>query len=504
MIRAILKSAATIGEGFPLPLIRLTAVLLRVRLRASPLAALLLAELDALLLAELDALLLAALLLAELGALLLAALLLAELGALLLAALLLAELGALLLAALLLAELGALLLAALLLAELGALQPGLRALLSLLLDALLAELGALLLAALLLRLLLRALLLHALLPVPAALLPVLGALLLAALLPVLGALLLAALLLLLQQRAEELLGLPQVLLDVRSHRLDASAQLGVVRARDERHVEELEGAAMEGDLRPDVGDVELGAFLVFQRLAQLGRAGLELLAARAGLDVGPAALRQLRPALPRLRVLLDDLLGVALHLRGFGLVSGDLRQLDLLPVDERDQHRDLRLRPLLHRALPAGLPAVALPTANLAAASLPAALIAGLLAALVRAAHALPAAALPALLAGLPAAALPALLAGLLAAALPALLAGLPAASLPAAGVLAAALPASASRAVSACLAAAPVCARGAPAGPVVAGRPPAARLGIVVAADAAASPREDKAPREHDRHEAT
>ncbi|XXU17888.1 hypothetical protein WMF47_01680 [Sorangium sp. So ce861] len=463
--RAILKNAATIGAGFPLPLILLTALPLRVRLRA-------------LLLAELDALLLAALLLAELDALLLAALLLAELCALLLAALLLAELCALLLAALLLAELRALLLAALLL------------------DALLAELCALLLAALLLRLLLRALLLD-------ALLPVLAALLLDALLPVLAALLLAALLLLLQQRAEELLGLSQVLLDVRSHRLHVSAQPRVVRARDERHVEELEGAAMEGDLRPDVGDVELGAFLVFQRLAQLGRAGLELLAARAGLDVGPAALRQLRPALPRLRVLLDDLLGVALHLRGLGLVSSDLRQLDLLLVDERDQHRDLRLRSVLHRALPAGLPAVALPvapTADLAAASLPAALIAGLLAALGRAARALAA--------GLPAAALPALLAGLFAAALPALLAGLPAASLPAAGVLAAALPAAApataSRAVSACLAAAPVLVRGAPAGLLVAGRPLAARLGVLVAADAAASPREDKAPREHDRHEAT
>nr|WP_236644391.1 hypothetical protein [Sorangium cellulosum] len=437
---------ATIGEGFPLPLILLTALLLRVRLRA---------------------LLLAALLLAELGTPLLAALLLAamlpELGALLplLLDALLPVLTALLLAALLLAELGTPLLAALLLA---AMLPELGALLPLLLDALLPELSALLLTALLLRLLLRALLLD-------ALLPVLTALLLAALLPVLAALLLAALLLLLQQRAEELLGLCQVLLDVRAHRLHLSAQPRVVRARDERHVEQLEGAAMEGDLRPDVGDVELGAFLVFQRLAQLCRAGLELLAARAGLDAGPAALRQLRPALPRLRVLLDDLLGVALHLRRLGLVSGDLRQLDLLLVNEGDQHRDLRLRPLLHRALPAGLPAVALPvdsTADLAAASLPAALIAGLLAALVRAA-----AALPALLAGLPAA-------------------------------LPAAAPATAPRAVSACLAAAPVCARGASAGPLVAGRPLAARLGIVVAADAAASPREDKAPREHDRHEAT
>ncbi|XXT53175.1 hypothetical protein WMF23_16530 [Sorangium sp. So ce542] len=437
-----------------MPLILRTALLLRVRLRASLLAASPLAELDALLLA---------------------ALLLAELGALLLAALLLAELGALLLAALLLA----------------ALLSELRALLSLLLDALLPELSALLLTALLLRLLLRALLLDALLSVLAALL--LAALLselraLLSLLPVLAALLLAALLLLLQQRAEELLGVSQVLLDVRSHRLHVSAHPRVVGARDERHVEELEGAAMEGDLRPDVGDVELGTFLAFQRLAQLGRAGLELLAARAGLDAGPAALRQLRPALPRLRVLLDDLLGVALHLRGLGLVSGDLRQLDLLLVNERDQHRDLRLRPLLHRALPAGLPAVALPIANLAAASLPAALIAGLLAALVRAAHALAA--------GLPAAALPALLVGL-PAALPALLAGLPAA-------LPAAAPAIAPRAVSACLAAAPVCVPGAPAGPLLAGRPLAARLGILVAADAAASPREDKAPREHDRHEAT
>ncbi|WP_148313234.1 hypothetical protein [Sorangium cellulosum] len=58
--RANLKNVATIGEGFPLPLILLTALLLRVRLRALLLAALLLAELDALLLA--------ALLLAELAA----------------------------------------------------------------------------------------------------------------------------------------------------------------------------------------------------------------------------------------------------------------------------------------------------------------------------------------------------------------------------------------------------------------------------------------------------
>ncbi|XXU27722.1 hypothetical protein WMF36_01440 [Sorangium sp. So ce887] len=402
-------------------------------------------------------------------ALLLAALLLPELGALLLAALLLAFL-----LSFLLPVLGALLLAALLL--------------SLLLNALLPILGALLLAALLLpepvALLLAALLLRLLLV----------ALLLDALLPVLGALLLAALLLLLllQQRAEELLRLSQVLLDVRSHRLHVRTEPRVVRARDHRHVEELDRAAMEGDLRPDEGDVELGAFLVFQRFGQLGRAGLQLLAARAGLEVDPAALRQVRPALPGLGVLLDDLLGVTLDLRGLRLVSSDLRQLDLLLMDERDQHRDLRLRPLLHRASLAGLPAVSLPVTSipdLAVASLPAALIAGLLAALLRAARALAA--------------------GLLAAALPAALpAGLPAASLPAAGVLAVALPAApvrASRALSACLAAAPaVGARGAPAGPVVAGRPVAVRLGILLAADAAARPGEYNAPSEHDRHEAT
>jgi hypothetical protein len=184
-------------------------------------------------------------------------------------------------------------------------------------------------------------------------------------------------------------------------------------------------------------------------------------------------------------VLLDDLLGVALHLLGLRLVSSDLRQLDLLLVDERDQHRDLRLRRLLHRASLTGLLAASLPAASLTgllAASLPAALIAGLLAARLRAARALAAG----------------------------LFAALPAASLPAAGVLAAlaAAPASAPRALSACLAAAPVVpvglVRGAPAGPLVAGRSIAVRLGIFLAADAAAGPREYKAPREHDRHEAT
>ncbi|XXY39394.1 hypothetical protein WMF04_02015 [Sorangium sp. So ce260] len=411
-----------------------------------------------------------------------------DLRALLLAALLLPDLGFLLLGALLLAALLLALLLNALLPELGAL------LLALLLNALLPVLGALLLGALLL-----ALLLNALLPVLGALLLgalllrlLLGALLLDALLPVLGALLLAAsLLLLLEQRAEELLGLSQVLLDVRSHRLHVRAEPRVVHARGARHVEELERAAMEGDLRPDEGDVELGAFLLFQRFAQLGRAGLELLAARAGLDVESAALRHLRPALPGLGVLLDDLLGVALHLRGLRLASRELRQLDLLLVDERDQHRDLRLRRLLHRALLTGLLAAALPAAlltGLLAAALPAALIAGLLAARLRAARALAAG----LFASLPAA----------------LLTGLPAASLPAAGVLAAALPAapaSASRALFACLAAAPVVsARGAPAGPLVAGRPIAVRLGIFLAADASAGPRQHKAPSEHDRHEAT
>ncbi|XXY80234.1 hypothetical protein WMF11_01055 [Sorangium sp. So ce295] len=232
---------------FPLPLrVGLGALLLAALL----LAGLRLAELAALLLAELGALPLAGLHLADLAALLLAALLLAELGALPLAGLHLAGL-----AALLLSDLGTLLLSdpdALLLSDLDALL--LSDLDTLLLAGLRpAELAALLLAGL-------------------------GAFLLAALL-------LAASLLLVEQQAEQLLGLGQVLLDVRSHRLHAGSYPGVLRVRDARHVEELEGAAMEGDLSPDEGRVELGAFLLFQRSAHLGRALVELPAARARLHL---------------------------------------------------------------------------------------------------------------------------------------------------------------------------------------------------------------------------
>ncbi|XXT20339.1 hypothetical protein WME94_02060 [Sorangium sp. So ce429] len=430
-------------------------MLLCVALRALLLGGLLLALLLGRLLAELGALLLTALLLSlQLGALLLTALLsglLTELGALLLTALLLSlQLGALLLTALLsgpLTELGALLLTALL-------------------SGLLTELGALLLSALL-----------------GGLLTGLGALLL-------SALLLAGLLLsLLQQRAEHLLGLPQVLLDVLSQRRHVRPEPRVSHALDDRFVEELEGLAVQGDLRPDEAHVELCAFLVLQRFIDLGGVGLELLAARARLDARRGAARQLRPVLLGLGVLVDHLLGVALHLRGLGLVPGDLRQLDLLLVDERDQHRDLPVRRLLHRAVTAGLSAAlpaaliaglsaALPAALVAGllAALPAALIAGLLAAYLRAARALSAAALPA-----------ALVAGLSAALSTALSA------------------AGARRAVSACPAAAPaVSARVVPAGALAAGRRLAIRLGLIVTADAAAGPREYKAPREHDRHEAT
>ncbi|XXU96821.1 hypothetical protein WME85_01975 [Sorangium sp. So ce1153] len=446
------------------PRLLLFLLLLRVALRALLLGGLL-ALLLGRLLAELGALLLTALLsglLAELGALLLTALLgglLSELGALLLTALLRSlQLGALLLTALLgglLSELGALLLTALLRSlQLGAL------LLTALLGGLLAETDALQLAALL-----------------GGLLSELGALLLSALLRA------GLLLSLLQQRAEHLLGLPQVLLDVLSQRRRVRPELRVSHPLDGRFVEEIEGLPVQGDLRPDEGHVELCAFLVLQRFFELGGVGLELLAARARLDVRRGAARQLRPVLRGVRVLVDHLLGVALHLRRLGLVPGDLRQLDLLLVDDRDQHRDLPVRRLLHRAVTAALPAA--PIAGLSAA-LPAALIAGLLATILRVAGALSAAALPA-----------ALVAGLFAALPAALVAG-----------LSAALPAArARRAVSACPAAAPaVSARVVPASAsaVAAGRRLAVRLGLIVTADAAAGPREYKAPREHDRHEAT
>ncbi|XXR98653.1 hypothetical protein WMF44_00990 [Sorangium sp. So ce426] len=396
--------------------------------------------------------LLAVLLLAGLQPAGLVALLLAELGALLLAGLHLAALSALLPVALLLAELGALLLAGLHLAALSAL--------------LLSDLDALLLSDL------DALLLAGLRPAELAafLLAGLGAFLL-------PALLLAASLLLVEQQAEQLLGLRQVLLDVRSHRLHASSYLRVLRVRDARHVEELEGAAMEGDLGPDEGRVELGAFLLFQRSAHLGRALVELPAARARLHLEPRA----RAELLGLGVLLDDLLGVALHIRGRGLVQGDLRQIHLLLVDERDQHRELRVRRLLRRA---ALSAASLPvalTADLSAAPLPAALMAVLLSAHLPVARALAAGPFAALSA--------------------ALMTGLLAACLPAAGLRSTAPP-GASRAVSARLSVAP--AVGARAGPLLPIRSIAIRLGVIVAAHAAAGPREDKAPSEHDRHEAT
>ncbi|WP_437917538.1 hypothetical protein WME73_01090 [Sorangium sp. So ce302] len=180
-------------------------------------------------------------------------------------------------------------------------------------------------------------------------------------------------------------------------------------------------------------------------------------------------------------MLLDDLLGVALHVRGLGLVQGDLRQIHLLLVDERDQHRELSVRRLLRRA---ALSAASLPvalTADLPAAPLPAALMAGLLAAHLPVARALAAGPFAALSA--------------------ALMTGLLAASLPAAGLRSTAPPGP-SRAVSARLSVAP--AVGACAGPLLPIRSIAIRLGVIVAAHAAAGPREDKAPSEHDRHEAT
>ncbi|XXU66124.1 hypothetical protein WME78_01545 [Sorangium sp. So ce1097] len=428
-------------------------------------------HLAASLLAILRALLLAALLLGGLRAMLLAALLLTGLLGGLLATLLLGGLRAMLLAALLLAILRAMLLTALLLG-------GLRAML--LTALLLGGLRAMLLAALLLGGL-RAMLLAA------SLLAILWALLLGALLRalLLGALLLAGLLLLpLQQRAEDLLGVVQVSLDVRPHLDDVRPEARVLHALDELLVEDLEGAAVQRDLGPDERHVELCAFLLLQRFAGLDRAGLELLALRAGLEADPGAPRQPGPVLLCPGVLVDHLLRIALHVGGIGLLQRDLRQLDLLLVDERDQRRYLLLGRLLHRAVAAGL----------SIATLPAALEAGL--------SALPAA----LEAGLVAARL--LLTRSLTAALPAALLALPVA-LPA-GLVAAALPSCASscaaRAITACLAAAPaVSARVVTGVALTAGRGLAVRLGLIVSTgDAPASPRECKAPREHDRREAT
>ncbi|XXZ22301.1 hypothetical protein WME92_01310 [Sorangium sp. So ce307] len=396
-----------------------------------------------------------------------------RLAASLLAALLLGRLLALLLIALLLAlELGALLLTVLL--------GGLRALL--LTALLLGGLLALLLTALLLALELGALLLGGL---RALLLGGLRALLLGGLRALLlGALLLAGLLLSrLQQRAEELLGPPQVLLDVRAHLHEVGPEVRALRPLDERLVEDLDGATVQGDLGPDERDVELCAFLLLQRLARLDRVVLELLALRAGLDAGGGAPRQPDPVLLSPRVLVDHRLGEALHLRGLGLLQRDLRQFHLLPVDDRDQRRELLLRHLPPRAV----------TSGLRAAAPAAALVAGLLAARLLRARSLSAAALAATL-----------VAGLLAALAAALLAAL-AAALPA-GLFAAALPAaSAALAIPARLAAAPaVSVRVVTAAALAAGRRLAVRLGLIRTGDAPANPREHKAPREHDRHEAT
>nr|WP_233562438.1 hypothetical protein [Sorangium cellulosum] len=386
-----------------------------------------------------------------------------RLAASLLAVLLLGRLLALLLAALLLAlELGALLLTALL-----------GGLLVLLLTALLlGGLLALLLTALLLALELGALL--------ALLLGGLRALLL-------GALLLAGLLLSrLQQRAEDLLGPPQVLLDVRAHLHEVGPEVHALRLLDERLVEDLDGATVQGDLGPDERHVELCAFLLLQRLARLDRVVLELLALRAGLDAGGGAPRQPDPVLLSPRVLVDHRLGEALHLRGLGLLQRDLRQLHLLPVDDRDKRRELLLRHLPHRAV----------TSGLRAAALAAALVAGLLAARLLRAPLSAAALAAALVAGLLAALAAALAAALLATLAAALPAGLFAAALPAAG---------AALTIPVRLAAAPaVSVRVVTAAALAAGRRLAVRLGLIRTGDAPANPREHKAPREHDRHEAT
>ncbi|XXS81642.1 hypothetical protein WMF42_01260 [Sorangium sp. So ce176] len=410
-----------------------------------------------------------------------------RLAASLLAVLLLGRLLALLLAALLLAlELGALLLTALL-----------GGLLALLLTALLGGLLVLLLTALLLGGLL-ALLLTALLlalelgALLALLLGGLRALLLGGLRALLlGALLLAGLLLSrLQQRAEDLLGPPQVLLDVRAHLHEVGPEVHALRLLDERLVEDLDGATVQGDLGPDERHVELCAFLLLQRLARLDRVVLELLALRAGLDAGGGAPRQPDPVLLSPRVLVDHRLGEALHLRGLGLLQRDLRQLHLLPVDDRDKRRELLLRHLPHRAV----------TSGLRAAALAAALVAGLLAARLLRAPLSAAALAAALVAGLLAALAAALVAALAAALLATLAAALPA------GLFAAALPAAgAALTIPVRLAAAPaVSVRVVTAAALAAGRRLAVRLGLIRTGDAPANPREHKAPREHDRHEAT
>ncbi|XXZ13256.1 hypothetical protein WMF18_01280 [Sorangium sp. So ce315] len=450
----------------------LPAALLLGRLLASHMAASVLAILRAMLLAalllgRLRAMLLAALLLGRLRAMLLAALLLGGLRAMLLAALLLGGLRAMLLAVLLLGGLRAMLLAALLLG-------GLRAML--LAALLLGRLRAMLLAVLLLGRL-RAMLLARLRAV------LLGALLRA---PLLVALLLAGLLLLpLLQRAEDLLGVAQVPLDVRPHLDDLRPEVRVLHALDEPLVEDLEGAAVQRDLGPHERRVELGAFLLLQRFAGLDRAGLELLALRAGLEADPGAPRQPGPVLLRPGVLVDHLLRIALHVGGIGLLQRDLRQRDLLLIDERDQRRYLLPGRLLHRAVAAGLSTAALLSALEAGLSAPsAALEAGLIAARLLLTRALTAA-LPAALLALPVA----LEAGPFAAALSS-----------------ACATACAARAITACLAAAPaVSARVFTGVALTAGRGLAVRLGLIVSTgDAPASPRECKAPREHDRREAT
>ncbi|XXU07893.1 hypothetical protein WMF40_01565 [Sorangium sp. So ce854] len=245
----------------------------------------------------------------------------ASLLANLLAALLLAALRALELVALLLAALRALELVALLLAALRALE-----LVALLRALQLGRLRALQLGRL------RALQLGRLRALQLGRLRALQLGRLRALL--LGALLAGLLLLPLQQRAEDLLGLSQVLLDPRTYLDDLGAL-------DVRLVEDLEGAAVQGYLGPHEPDVELRAFLLLERLSGLDRAVLELLALRAGLDAGPFAPRQPDPVLLSSSALVDHLLGVALYLRGLGPLHRDLRQLDLPLVEDREQRRDL-------------------------------------------------------------------------------------------------------------------------------------------------------------------
>ncbi|MGK3997548.1 hypothetical protein WME86_29845 [Sorangium sp. So ce1024] len=366
--------------------------------------------------------------------------LLGGLRAVLVAALLALELTALLLAALLALELTALLLALLLGRLRALLLGGLRALL-------LGGLRALLLGRL------RALLLGGL---RALLLGGLRTLLL-------SPLLLAGLLLL--QRAEDLLGAAQVSLEVRPQLDEVRPEARVLHAFDELLVDDLEGAAVQRDLGPDERHVELCAFLLLQGFAGLDRARLELSALRARREADPGAPRQLGPVLLRPGVLVDHLLREALHLGRIGLLPCDLRLLDLLLVDERDQRRELLLGRLPHRAVAAGL----------SIATLAVALEAGVVAARL-----------------------------LLARAPIALLA--PAVALEP-GLLAAALPSTcAARAIAACLAATPAVSAPVFTGvALAAGRGLAVRIDLVGSTgDAPAGPRECKAPREHDRREAT